>query len=66
VKRVILPERNLADLEEVPAEIQSELEFIGVSRVDEVLRAALEEPSKIRLDLSVPDSAKVVDAAPPT
>jgi len=66
VKRVILPERNLADLEEVPAEIQNELEFIGVSRVDEVLRAALEEPGKIRLDLSVPDSAKVVDAAPPT
>ena len=66
VKRVILPERNLADLEEVPAEIQSELEFIGVSRVDEVLRAALEEPGKIRLDLSVPDSAKVADAAPPT
>jgi hypothetical protein len=29
VKRVILPERNVADLEEVPAEIQQELEFIG-------------------------------------
>ena len=29
-KRVVLPERNVADLEEVPAEIKNELEFIGV------------------------------------
>ncbi|MBN8615041.1 MAG: endopeptidase La [Deltaproteobacteria bacterium] len=64
VKRVILPERNVADLEEVPAEIQQELEFIGVSRVDEVLRAALEDPTRIKLDLSVPDPAKPADATP--
>jgi ATP-dependent Lon protease len=64
VKRVILPERNVADLEEVPAEIQQELEFIGVSRVDEVLRAALEDPTKIKLDLSIPDAAKPAEAAP--
>jgi ATP-dependent Lon protease len=64
VKRVILPERNLADLEEVPAEIKNELEFIGVSRMDEVLRAALEEPGKIHLDLSTPDAAKPAEATP--
>ena len=45
-------------------EIQNELEFIGVSRIDEVLRAALEEPGKIHLDLSTPDAAKPVDVAP--
>ena len=64
VKRVILPERNVADLEEVPAEIQQELEFIGVSRVDEVLRAALVEGSQIKLDLSQPDPAKPAEATP--
>jgi ATP-dependent Lon protease len=64
VKRVILPERNVADLEEVPAEIKNELEFIGVSRMDEVLRAALEEPGKIHLDLSTPDAAKPTEATP--
>jgi ATP-dependent Lon protease len=64
IKRVILPERNVADLEEVPAEIQQELEFIGVARIDEVLRAALEDPTKIKLDLSTPDAAKPAEATP--
>ncbi|MBZ0118203.1 MAG: endopeptidase La, partial [Sandaracinaceae bacterium] len=49
IKRVILPERNLADLEEVPAEIKSELEFIGVAHMTEVLKLALEEPDKLDL-----------------
>ena len=49
VKRVILPERNVADLEEVPQEIKTELEFIGVSRMTEVLKLALEEPDKLDL-----------------
>ncbi|MBX3272183.1 MAG: endopeptidase La [Sandaracinaceae bacterium] len=49
IKRVILPERNVADLEEVPAEIKEELEFIGVSHMTEVLELALEEPGKLDL-----------------
>jgi ATP-dependent Lon protease len=52
IKRVLLPERNVADLEEVPQEIKSELEFIGVSRMDEVLRNALEDPSRVTIDLA--------------
>jgi len=52
IKRVLLPERNVADLEEVPQEIKSELEFIGVSRMDEVLRHALEDPSRVKIDLA--------------
>jgi ATP-dependent Lon protease len=43
IKRVILPERNKADLEEVPQEIRDELEFVTVNRLDEVLEAGLEE-----------------------
>jgi ATP-dependent Lon protease len=53
IKRVILPDRNKADLEEVPQEVRDELEFVPVSRLDEVLAAALEklpQPSQEYLD----------------
>jgi len=49
IKRVILPERNVADLEEVPQEIRDTLEFVPVSKMDEVLAAALEEPERLNL-----------------
>jgi ATP-dependent Lon protease len=49
IKRVILPERNTADLEEVPEEIRSTLEFVPVSKMEEVLRNALEDPDKLNL-----------------
>jgi ATP-dependent Lon protease len=39
IKRVIVPDRNKADLEEVPQEVRDELEFVLVSRLDEVLSA---------------------------
>jgi len=42
VTRVILPERNLPDLEEIPREARRRLEFIPVSRMEQVLAAALE------------------------
>jgi ATP-dependent Lon protease len=43
IKRVLIPERNKADLDEVPAEVKNDLEFIAVSKMDQVLEAALEE-----------------------
>ena len=42
IKRLVLPERNRVDLEEVPKEIIEELEFIFVSRMEQVLQHALE------------------------
>jgi ATP-dependent Lon protease len=48
IKRIIVPERNRADLEEVPKEVIDELQFFFVSRMEQVLEAALEhmpEPS---------------------
>ncbi len=53
IKRVLLPERNKADLEEVPKEVRDELEFVLVSRVDDVLESGLErmpQPSQAYLD----------------
>lgn len=41
LKTVILPARNLADLEDVPAEVGSALRFVGVERIDEVWAEAL-------------------------
>jgi len=53
IKRVLVPERNKADLDEVPKEIRDELEFVFVTKLDEVLQAALEsmpQPSQAYLD----------------
>ncbi len=44
VKEVILPELNKKDLFEVPEEVQQQLKFHFVKRVDEVLDLALERP----------------------
>jgi ATP-dependent Lon protease len=41
IKRIILPERNRVDLEEVPKEILEELDFIFESRMEQVLEASL-------------------------
>ena len=53
IKRVIMPERNKPDLEEVPKEVSNELEFVYVHKLDEVLEAALEhmpQPSQAYLE----------------
>jgi ATP-dependent Lon protease len=43
IKRVLVPERNKPDLDEVPAEVKNDLEFVFVSKMDQVLEAALED-----------------------
>jgi ATP-dependent Lon protease len=49
IRTMILPERNLVDLREVPAELARRIRFVGVSHMDEVLAAALERaPSSPR------------------
>jgi ATP-dependent Lon protease len=42
IRRIILPSRNEADAEEIPADVRRELEIVPVSRISEVLEAALE------------------------
>ncbi len=54
IKRVILPERAIADLDEVPQEVRDELEFVPVTKMEEVLLEALEEPGKLDLKLHKP------------
>src|SRR5687768_12195376 len=42
IRRVILSEKNARDLDDVPADVRSEMEFVLVSDMREVLAAALE------------------------
>jgi len=41
IKTVILPRRNERDLEDVPADLRKELEFVFVDEIEDVLRHAL-------------------------
>jgi len=65
IKRIILPERNTADLDEIPEEVRETLEFVPVSKMDAVLANALLDPDRLHLDLSDPRSEKP-DAVQPS
>ncbi len=43
VKKIIIPKSNVKDLEEIPSEISSKLEFIAVENVKEVFDIAIEK-----------------------
>ncbi|GAC1385263.1 MAG: endopeptidase La [Herpetosiphon sp.] len=43
IRTIILPHRNEADLDDIPADVRAEITFIPVERVDQVLAAALRE-----------------------
>ncbi|HEY9403114.1 MAG TPA: endopeptidase La [Pyrinomonadaceae bacterium] len=58
IRRIILPSRNEADIADIPAEVQQELEIVLVSRISEVLDAALE-----KLVANPPPPPPGVDAA---
>ena len=42
---IIIPERNVKDLEEIPPHLRKKVRFIKASTMDEVLAAALEDPA---------------------
>jgi ATP-dependent Lon protease len=42
IRRIILPSRNEADIEEIPAEVRKELEIIPAVRISDAVDAALE------------------------
>jgi ATP-dependent Lon protease len=43
IRRIILPARNEADIEEIPEEVRKDLEIISAARISEVVDAALED-----------------------
>jgi ATP-dependent Lon protease len=63
IKRVIIPERNLKDLIDVPQEIKDEMEILGAKRMDEVLHHALTKvPEGLEALPSEDDSEEEVQA----
>jgi ATP-dependent Lon protease len=46
LKTVIIPQRNEKDLDDVPEEVRAEMKFILADRVEDVLAAALDKPTK--------------------
>lgn len=43
IRRIVLPARNEADIEEIPEEVRKQLEIIPTTRISEVLDATLEK-----------------------
>jgi len=43
IRRIILPYQNEADVEEIPEDVRNQIEFVPVSKISEVLSAALEK-----------------------
>ncbi len=49
IKTVILPKRNMKDLEELPSKTKADLKFVAVEHIDEVLKIALKPyPAKLK------------------
>ena len=51
LKRVIIPDRNVKDLADIPDEIREDLDIHSVKRMDEVLLLALSSPPTGIIDL---------------
>jgi len=60
IHRIILPARNEADLEEIPEDVRRELELVPVTRINEVVDAALE-----KLVANPPPPVTVLDSRRP-
>jgi ATP-dependent Lon protease len=42
IRRILLPYQNESDLEDIPDDVKKQLEFVPVTRINDVLSAALE------------------------
>ena len=63
IKRVIIPERNMKDLIDVPEEVKGEIEILSVRRMDEVLAIALKDPPPSIIDLAKQAQAETTATA---
>ncbi len=70
IRRIILPSRNEGDAEQIPDEVRNDLELVFVSRISEVIDAALEvlvanpPPPLNPLDLGRDRSTRVSEGEP--
>ena len=60
IRKLILPEANRHDLDEIPPELSRQMEFCFVSRMDEVLKLALRKPLVARRRAAAPRRVRAV------
>jgi ATP-dependent Lon protease len=48
LRTIVLPEQNMDDLDELPAEVRNDLTFVPVQRIDQVLAAAIRPVEVVR------------------
>jgi ATP-dependent Lon protease len=65
IRRVIIPDRNVKDLIDVPDEVKKEMEIMPVKRMDEVLAIALKDPPPGIMDLARAAAAEGQSPEPP-
>lgn len=58
IRRIVLPSRNEADIEEIPEDVRNELEIVAVARINDTIDAVLE-----KLVANPPPPLPVVDGA---
>ncbi len=63
IKRVIAPERNRFDLDDLPEDVKHEMDFVFVSQMSQVVDAALEEPPQARRITTLDGGASAVPMA---
>ena len=61
IKRVIIPDRNVKDLVDVPDEVKDEIEILPVKRMDEVLLLALTDPPEGLAELVEEERKKIAE-----
>lgn len=64
IRTTLLPARNMKDLEDVPASVRSDMEFVPLERVDAVLDHALEPASEPRASQRTP--SRSIETGQPT
>jgi len=62
IKTVLIPEKNVKDLEDIPDAIKNAVEIIPVSKVDEVLKYALIAPLNALSDVEIAADNQLIDA----
>ena len=64
LRRVLLPRRNEADLDDIPSDLRKEMQLVLIESIDEVLREAL-TPRLVEASSNGAVAARRVRAAPP-
>jgi ATP-dependent Lon protease len=62
IKKVLIPEKNVKDLEEIPDSIKNAIEIVPVTKVSEVLFHSLTLPLNSLTDMEIENDTKAIDS----